>query len=41
MHDETKPAANIFYRWLQILTISSNIDYDFVVVFDTCCEKYS
>lgn len=32
MHDEIKPAANIFNQWLQILTISSNSDYDSVVV---------
>lgn len=32
MFDENKPAAHIFNQWLQILTISSNSDYDSVVV---------
>lgn len=32
MFDEIKPAAHIFNQWLQILTISSNSDYDSVVV---------
>lgn len=32
MYDEIKPATHIFNQWLQILTISSNSDYDSVVV---------
>lgn len=32
MLDEIKPAAHIFNQCLQILTISSNSDYDSVVV---------